>query len=186
MATVNREFKKLENDLFVMLAPSFPGLNVTIAPSRRWNRMSAEFCWPGFTELLPEERFQRLCAVIPERFRADRMAGFVWLELAPDETVEDFLKLPRSEDLSGRKKAVGAELVRIGFFDALADGCSPDRCGGDFTQSMALLKENNLSAAKVRDSKLLFIQHGAFCDCQVVATVRGVLEENFAQVVQSA
>ena len=52
-------------------------------------------------------------AVIPTDFREQKMAGFVWLELAQGESVEEFLKLPRSEDIADREAEIFKDTKNI-------------------------------------------------------------------------
>lgn len=166
-----REDKQLEAELAAILGPRFPGMTITTGHDDRWDRKCATFRWSGFNDLLPEERFRRLVSVIPDGFRTSRMSGVVWLELAPDETVEEYLRLPRSEDVADKQRDVYTDLIRVGFFDLLGKelGPSPEtRCAGDFTLSAAVLSEGKCSADKIRDAKLTFIRHGVYCDCQVI------------------
>jgi len=163
-----------------MLMPSFEGIEVEVGHSDRWDRMCVTFRWTGFEELLPEERFHRLSQVIPAEFHEKRLRGFVWAELGPQESIEEYLKLPRSEDVGEREKAICTGLVGARFFESLRDAMEPDptdRCPGDFSLSVAALSAAGLSAAKIRDAKLVFIRHGAFCDCQVVETVHPLVRQ---------
>jgi len=179
MAAKHRD-KDVASELTAMLSASFPGITVEAGHSERWDRMCVTFRWAGFAGLLAEERFQRLARLIPDDFRDRRLAGFVWLELAPDDTVDGFLKLPRSEDVADREATIYAELVEIGFFESLAKslGRSPDKnCGGDLSKSAEVLSTLKYSATKVRDAKLLAIRLGAYCDCQVLQSVQPALAE---------
>ena len=163
-----------------MLGEHFDGLVVTVEKNPRWDRMSVTFVWEGFTSLLPEERFQRLAAVLSEDFRASNLAGFVWLELAPGESVDAFLKLPRSEDVASREAEVYAALNRAGFFDELSKalGRNPKKkCAGDFSATDDVLRAKKYSTAKLRDARLLFIRYGAYCDCQALESVAPELAE---------
>jgi len=176
----NQNHGKLIAELAEMLEPCLPGIDISVGSDNRWNRPCVTFCWTGFEGLLPEERFQRLTAIIPEGFRDSEMKGFVWLELAPDETLETFLKLPRSEDVASREAAISAEICDAGFFEALgkALGKDPGRtCPGDFSNSAAVLAEKSFAPAEIRDAKLLFIAHGAYCDCQALQSVRPAIEK---------
>ena len=169
-----QEDRRLEKDLADMLKKPFPGVTVAVEHSRRWSRNCVMFCWSGFAGLLPEERFHRVVRVIPDGFRTSRMAGLVWLELAPGEMVEEYLKLPRSEDVVNEDELWSA-LDRAEFFRLLGEalGSSPERrCAGDFRLTTAVLAERNHSPDQIRDTKLLFIRHGVFCDCQVIPTAR--------------
>lgn len=176
-------FETLERELGNMLAPKFPGISVDIAHSAKWNRPCVTFTSRDFSGLLPEERFQRLVTLIPTDFREQKMAGFVWLELAEGESVEDFLKLPRSEDIADREAEIYGELAKAKLFDSLAEsmGTSPDkRCGGDFRESIRLLSAKRFSTKKLDDAKLLMIRHRAFCDCQILLAAMPELARLFA------
>lgn len=176
---------KLPGELVEFLRPGMPGVEVEVNFSERWKRESVTFSWAGFAGLLPEERFHRLTQVIPNDFREQHLAGFVWLELAPGETVDQFLSYPRSEDIAPREDAVYDELVQLGFFDAIdADlGPAPDKaCAKDFARTIQLLEEEGFSSEKIRDAKLVFIRHGAYCDCQVLFTAQQELAELHAGV----
>jgi hypothetical protein len=182
MVTKTRD-RKLETELAAMLSPSFCGMTVEVAHSERWNRMCVTFRWPGFAGLLPEERFHRLAQVIPAEFRESQLKGFVWLELTPDEAIETYLRLPRSEDVAKREKAICGGLVDVHFFELLGDSLGPkptDRCPGDFSSTSALLSGLGLPLSKIQDAKLLFIRHGAFCDCQVLETVQPIVRRLLA------
>lgn len=136
-----------------------------------------------FNGLLPEERFHRLVGAIPAAFREKNLAGVVWVELAEDESLEEFLKLPRSEDVTGREREIYVELAKARMFDVLAEqmGASPDkRCSGDFREMAGLLSARRFPEGKSRDAKLLMIRHHAYCDCQVVLTAWPALRQLYA------
>jgi len=175
--------RKLETDLAEMLEPAFPGLSVTVELSERWQRPCATFVWSGFAGLLPEERFHRLVQAIPASFRTKRMGSVVWVELSPGETVDSFLKLPRSEDVAPKEATIYAGLCKAKFFDALraSMGRSPrESCSGGFVATDAVLAEKKYSAARATEAKLLFIRHGVYCDCQVLETVQPALAKLYA------
>ena len=179
-----RGYKQLETQLSRLVQPHFDGLTVeVVANSIRWNRPCATFRWAGFIGLLPEERFQRLAAVVNESFRETHMRGVVWLELAPGETVDEFLRMPRSEDVAPREGHIYQELVRIGFFEALAQRLSPsptDRCKGGFADSTAVLEEKRIPSEAITEAKLAFIAQGAYCDCQALLSARPALASRHA------
>ena len=179
MATEKQD-RKLEMDLVALLARSFPGMTVEARHSKRWDRMCLTFRWAGFADLLPEERFQRLLAVISESFREERLSGCVWLELAQGETIDEFLKMPRSEDIADREDAIFADLQDRGFFDTLREAMNPTPakvCKGDFSSTVGALSKGRSADKITRDAKLLFIHHGAYCDCQVLAEVESALSK---------
>lgn len=179
MATEKQD-RKLEMDLVALLARSFPGMTVEARHSKRWDRMCLTFRWAGFAGLLPEERFRRLLGVISESFREERLSGCVWLELAQGETIDQFLKMPRSEDIADREQAIFAELQDRGFFDALRRALKPTptkACQGDFSSTGSALSKGRSTDKVTQDAKLLFIRHGAYCDCQVLAEVEPALSK---------
>lgn len=170
--------KQVAAELKEMLSPSHPGIEVEIAQHPRWQRRCVTFRWPGFAELLPEERFYRLVRMIPENYRVEKLSGAVWLELAPTETVDQFLSLPRSEDIAERERRIYKRMVQVGFFFSLSDSLGPSpeaTCGGDFAKSIAILFEKGLSRDEIRDFKLVLIRNNAFCDCQVLITAHPAL-----------
>lgn len=173
---------RLADELTRLLADSFPGIDVEAGFSERWQRPCVTFRWAGFADLLPEERFQRLVQVIPEEVRLTDLAGYVWLELAPLETVDAFLSYPRSEDVAGKDSVIYSALARCGFFDRLQarlSGQPMEHCGGDFRAVEAVLEECRVRPALVRDAKLLFILLGAYCDCQVIESILPALQKRF-------
>lgn len=173
----------LQSELTQLLSGKFPGIDVEVSHAAKWNRPCVTFRCPLFERLLPEERYHRLVGVIPAEFRDDRLAGFVWVELVAGESLEDYLKLPRSEDVAGREKQIFKELAKVKLFASLAEsmGASPDKtCSGDFRAMDRLLSARRFSKSKLRDAKLLMIRHHAFCDCQVLLTAQPELTRLFA------
>lgn len=158
-------------------------MEIQVAHSDRWGRMCVTFRWAGFSGLLPEERFHRLTRAIPEDYRQSRLAGFVWLELAPDEAIDAYLKLPRSEDIADEEPRIYGVLVAAEFFAVLRNrmGSRPkDTCQGGFSNARAVLTDRGVSEREIRLAKLLFIRHGVYCDCQVLQTIEPTLEKLYA------
>jgi hypothetical protein len=163
--------EKLAEDLRALLTPAYPGIEVEVGHNNRWSRRCLTFRWAGFAGLLPEERFHRLVRAIPEEFQKARLAGCIWLELAPAETVDQYLAYPRSEDVASREPAIIEELARVDFFSALGSlmGPTPEsRCGGDLSQSSDVLIKKKYASESVRNAKLVLIRNGAYCDCQAL------------------
>lgn len=175
--------ESLQRELMTMLAAKFPGIAVQVEPTSRWNRPCVTFCCGAFSGLLPEERFQRLVAVIPNDFREQKMAGLVWVELAEGESLDQFLKLPRSEDVASRERDIYGSLAKVKLFELLGEalGNAPDKhCGGDFRELERILQEKRFTGEGIREAKLLLIRHRAFCDCQVLLTAQSELARLFA------
>jgi len=118
MTTAKRD-RELEGELAALTAARFPGIDIHVEHSDRWQRMSVTFRWAGFADLLPEERFHRLQSVIPDAFHERKLRGFVWLELAHGETIDGFLKLPRSEDVAERESELYEKMTGSDFFGGL-------------------------------------------------------------------
>ena len=172
----------LAAELFAVLVPAYPGITVAVGTNERWNRPCITVRWAGFADLLPEERFQRLIKELPDGLREKSLSGFIWLELTPEETVDEFLRLPRSEDVDAQAGAIHRSLNRLGFYDALKSsmGRSPQTaCAGDFANAIATMKKKKVPASRQRDARLLFIRQGAYCDCQIVETVRAELDKQY-------
>ena len=172
----------MEAELTAILAPHFPDIAVAVQYRRPWDRMCVCFRWEGFEGMLPEERFHKLLQVIPEDFRTSRLRGHVWLELTPEETTEAFLSQRRSEDVAGIEAGIYARLAKAGFFGKLREalGPSPDEtCTGDFSKTTKLLFTCKHSADRIDEAKLLFIRHGAYCDCQIPLSVEHELAKAY-------
>lgn len=181
MARKNSQ-EKLKEQLLGLVAEACPGMTVELGHSERWDRPLVTFTWAGFSGLLPEERYHRLARLIPESFRREDMRGYVWLELVPDEDLEQFLKMPRSEDIKSRRQEIYNGLLRADFFSTLSeamDGQPVENCGGGFQKLRECLKLKRFSAKHIDEAKMLFICYGAFCDCQAVVTIQPKLEEEF-------
>ena len=178
-----KDKQAIAGELAQLLTKSFPGIAVQMEHSPRWNRDCVTFQWEGFAGLLPEERFHRLTKSIPDGFREEKLAGLVWLELAPGETVEEFLRLPRSEDIARKERTIYAGLHNADFFGVLNQvlGAAPDKkCAGGFTETERVLSTLKLGPHGTQDAKLIFIRHHAFCDCQVLLTAQQALADAHA------
>ena len=162
---------KLQAKLTRLLAEKFPGITIEVGRSERWDRTALTFRWDGFDDLLPEERFHRLFHSIPKDVYEKHLQGCVWHELGGRESVEQFLKLPRSEDVRDREPRVIRKLTGIGFFEELAGELGEEptsRCVGDFSAVRRILAAKKLSKPAQRDALLVLMRNGAFCDCEVL------------------
>ncbi len=180
--------KQLAAELSEMLGPTYPGIEVEIGQNPRWQRRCVTFRWGGFADLLPEERFHRLVRAIPEEYRVAKLAGAVWLELAPNETVDQFLQQPRSEDVAERESAIYGRLIEAGLFGRLESAMqpAPDRaCAGDFSRTRSILSDKGFGEEDLRDAKLSLIRHGAYCDCQVLLTARPEFSRTYPGVTEA-
>ncbi|UCG16190.1 MAG: hypothetical protein JSV19_12935 [Phycisphaerales bacterium] len=165
----------LREKLLELLSPELTGIQVEVRHSDRWDRTCLTFRWEGFTDTLPEERFRHLLLHIPPDFREEHLQGAVWLELAPAETVETYLALPRSEDVADRQQTIARRLIRSGFFEALEERLGPlpvELCMANFAVTRELLREQGYSKQQCDEACLLFILHRAYSDCDVLVEAK--------------
>ena len=168
-------YAQLQARLTKLLGKHFPGITVEVGHSERWDRTSLTVRWAGFDDLLPEERFHYLFHNIPEDFYEKHLTGCVWFELGSNESIDDFLKLPRSEDVQKIEPQVIRKLTRIGFFDALAEELGEEptaTCGGDFSAVRRVLAARKVSRSALRNALLVLMRNGAFCDCEALFNAR--------------
>jgi hypothetical protein len=169
----------IEQELHKFLDPHCPGIKITVALSPRWKRLCLEFRWNGFANLLPEERFRLMAKHVPPEFVARNCADAVWVELTPAESIEEYLKLPRSEDVADRAAAILKSLSDSDFFAALEDELvrvPPADCPDDFTFSRRVLSAKSATPAEVRDACLVFMHHRAYNDWEVLREVRPIAQ----------
>ncbi len=163
--------QRLQAKLAKLLSEKFPGLAIEVGRRAQCDRTALTFRWAGFNDLLPEERFRQLFHNIPEGFYEEHLRGCVWFELGNGESVDDFLKLPRSEDVGDKEPRVIEGLAKVGFFKALAAELGEEpmaSCGGDFTVVRRVLTAAKLNKSALRDALLVLMRNGAFCDCEAL------------------
>ena len=170
---------QLAKDLRGFVAGACPGIEVEVSRSRRWKRTCLTFRWSGFAGLLLEERFRLLARLIPPDYYEEHLRGVVWLELAPEESVEDFLAQPRSEDVDDRLPSIWRMLRKLDFFAALEDELvriPVEQCPDDFTLSKRVLGAKRASSEQIRDACLAFMRTRAYNDWEVLRQVRAIAE----------
>jgi len=170
----------VRDELTKLLSARFSGIEIGVEQSARWDRLCVTFRWDGFADMLPEERFRRLLMHIPEKCREGILRGAVWLELAPGETVDEYLAMPRSDDIVGREKTIAHRLIRSGFFEELERKVGPlpvEQCMASFAVSRELLRKRGFSPRESQEACLLFIRHGAYADCEVLLQARPAILE---------
>ncbi|MCK4658916.1 MAG: DUF2695 domain-containing protein [Phycisphaerae bacterium] len=162
---------ELQGKLTRLLTDKFPGITVEVAHGERWGRTMLTFRWSGFDDLLPEERFHRLFRIIPEDFYEKHLRGCVWFELGSTESVEAFLKLPRSEDVQGKERQVIQRLTKVKFFASLMEELGADpmaACAGDFSTTRRILAARRFGKTALRNTLLVLMRNGAYCDCEAL------------------
>jgi len=151
---------------------SLEGAEAEVKPPGRWKRPTVLIRWKGFAGLLAEQRFRLVLQRIPQDVLEGGLAGLIWFELAPGETVDDYLKMPRSEDVAQDAPGLVAELKKKGFSEALRQelGRKPTAsCKDNFTRSRNVLKGLGFGDGPTADSLLALIHQGAYCDCEALS-----------------
>jgi hypothetical protein len=172
----------LAGELTSLLSKTYPDIEVEVSLASRWNRPCVTFRSEGFASLLPEERFHRLLRLLPADLVAQKLAGFVWLELEPGQEVDAFLAEPRSEDVAETEQDIYREWQQWEFLPRLEEMLGPDpekSCKGDFRFAVSVLNERRVSQVQLRDAKLVCIRQGVYCDCQILRTVAPELAKRY-------
>jgi hypothetical protein len=162
------------------VAKACPGVRVEADHSRRWDRLCLTFRWDGFAGLLPEERFRLVAGQVPPAFYDEHCRGAVWLELTDGEAIDDYLALPRSEDIDPRLADVWAGLRALNFFAALEDELvriTFDQCPDDLSISKRVLAAKHAGPELAQDAVLAFMRHEAYSDWEVLRKVRPIVEK---------
>lgn len=161
----------VERVLRELLAAAMPGAGIEVQPPSRWKRPVVVICWDGFSGLLAEQRFRRVMQHIPTETLERDLHGLIWFELTPAEEIDDYLKMPRSEDVADRaveiiKQAAGQRVFKK-LKKALGDD-PPKACGGDFALLMKAARTARLATKAAQELCLALIQKGAYCDCEAI------------------
>jgi hypothetical protein len=89
--------------------------------------------------------------------------------------VDEYLDLPRSEDIASRETAIARRLVRSGFFETMQERLGPvpiEQSMNDLSISRQVLRDLGMTAKECQDACLLLILHGAYADCDVLLEAR--------------
>ncbi|MFQ5490989.1 MAG: hypothetical protein ACE5GE_09735 [Phycisphaerae bacterium] len=178
------DLEQIAGRLGEFFEPVLPGVEIDVAHSSRWGRVVVTVRHGDFARWLPEQRFKKLVQLIPPEFFEEHLTGVVWFELAPGETPDDLMKARRSEDVAGEEPELARALLGNGFFGALevALGPSPiETCGGEFGVAKKVLEELGVKGDGQRDTCLMFILNGAYCDCEVLLAVGPALVERYGR-----
>lgn len=166
-------------DLLKTVSGACPDMTVTVEQNARWKRPCLTFRWSGFDGLLPEERFAIIARLVPPDYVEAHCKEAVWVELASDETLEQYLALPRSEDVAKQSKDVLAELAATNFFAVLEDEMvriPPNQTANGLTETRRILKSRGLDDKRVQTTCLVLIGAGGFNDWSVLREVRPQVE----------
>ncbi|MCB9850756.1 MAG: hypothetical protein H6817_08630 [Phycisphaerales bacterium] len=176
-----KSHETLARDLGGYVTKAHPDMQVEVAESPRWKRTCFTFTWDGFAGLLPEERFHIVTRCVPADYIEKHCRGVVWLELADGERIEDYLALPRSEDIAEKAGKIGKRLGEMAFFAALEDELvriAADQCPDNLSISKRVLAAKKAKDAEIREAILLFLHHRAYTDWEVLRQVRPAVESS--------
>lgn len=129
---------------------------------------------PDFAGLLPEQRFHHVVRAIPADLYESLRSGFVWFELAPGEPAVNYMKMPRSDDISAHEGEMLKTLAAIKFFKKFEAKLRESKSAPsklDFILGKQVLSEAGLSPNEVIRACLFFIKHGGHSDAQVFSHV---------------
>jgi hypothetical protein len=181
----SRRRAELQEQLTDFLAERFDDVTVEIGDDIHYRGTNIVVTTAAFTGLLPEQRYHHVVRAVPPEFYAEKLAsGFVWFELAPGETGEDYMKMPRSQDVAREEPTILRNLIKIGFFETLQTRADMENIAlsiDDFTLCKDILKKAGFDADAITQTCLVLIRRGAFCDAHVLIDVAPkVLSESAA------
>ncbi|MBN2560535.1 MAG: hypothetical protein JXQ75_06360 [Phycisphaerae bacterium] len=169
------DYRKIQVQLQAFLAERFGDVTVQIGDDIHYHGTNIVITSPAFEGLLPEQRFHHVVRAIPPDFYEQHLRGAgVWFELAPGETGQDLMKMPRSEDIAEQEADILEELRKIEFFKEIGAelAASPqDASIDDFPVSRRVMTRAGLGERDIRRACLFLIRHGGFCDAQVLADI---------------
>jgi hypothetical protein len=175
----NKTHAQLKKDLLSYVGKQCEGIELNVEISPRWDRLCFTFRWDGFDDLLLEERFRKVARLIPGDYFEKHCQGVVWLELTAGESIDEYLKQPRSEDVDAELPDIWKQLAEIEFFSRLEDEMvriSPADCPDDLSVSKRVLRASKLPEKDVRRSCLAFIRQAVFTDWEVLKAIRPIAE----------
>ncbi len=170
---------QLKKDLLSYVGNACKGVELEVDISPRWDRLCLTFQWDGFDDLLLEERFRKVAQLVPGDYFEKNCQQAVWLELTPNESIDEYLKQPRSEDVDAELPKIWKKLGEIEFFSRLEDELvriPPADCPDDLSVSKRVLRASKLSESDVRKCCLAFIRQAVFTDWEVLKAVRPIAE----------
>ena len=174
------DYAAVRQELHVALEPYFPGIEIDVDYSERWQRTCLTFRHERFANWLTEQRFRNLVRCIPPKLFEGTLRGAVWFELAPGESVQDALDSKRSDDVADIEAEVFEKLKAGNFFGRLARAIArmpDDDCNWTFDRTRQVLDKMRVRGQAQDDVCLVFIRHGAHCDMEVLLEANHSLAE---------
>ena len=169
------DYATVRERLQELLAARLADVQVQVGDNIHYRGTNVVVTSPAFAGLLPEQRFHLVVRAIPkELYERHLRGGIVWFELAPDEAAQDYMKMPRSEDIAEHESAILARLQSIQFAEKLQARFNeePETISADnLTATRQILTQAGLNKEDLTRACLFLIRLGGFCDVQVIADV---------------
>ncbi len=168
-----KDYQSVQRELEGHLRKRLNRVSVRIGEGIHYRGVNVVVTWSGFAGLLPEQRFHHVVRAIPgEYYDRHLREGIVWFELAPGESAEAYMRMPRSEDVAAEEGRIAERLRQMGFWEEFlaAAGLRPHEASADgFVESGRILREAGEDEEAVRKACLFFIRQGAYCDAHLLA-----------------
>ena len=165
------DYEQIQKTLVDCLQPFFDDAAVEVGDDIYYKGVNIVVTSRHFTGLLAEQRFHHVVRAIPQNLYNDRLRrGIVWFELAPGETGQDLMRMPRAEDVRKDDAAIESKLREAGFFSAIRARFAEAKDQPSvmrFDASRELLSTCGIPAAEVESAVLFLIGRGAYCDAHV-------------------
>ncbi len=167
-----KDFQRVQQSLQNHLRERFEDAEVTIGENIHYKGVNVVVTSAAFKGLLAEQRFHHVGRAIPKDFYEEHLQrGVVWFELAPGETGQDLMKMPRSSDVKNKQDEIKRRLHKAKFFEKLQAKFASNRQSAsvtDFSATRQLLKEAGLNEQEITDACLFLMLNTAYSDAQVL------------------
>jgi len=169
-----KDYAAIARQLREHLVGRFSDVTVEIGDDIHYKGVNIVVTTRVFDGLLPEQRYHHVVHAVPPDFYEKHLrGGVVWFELAPGQTGREYMKMPRSEDVTDAAGKIEARLNKAGFFDRFADAAEDTEAlsRDDFVLAKRLLAEAGVPADEIQRATLFFVLRGAFCDADLPGAV---------------
>ena len=170
----SRNLAAIENQLQSVMSAAFKEAKVKVGDGIHYKGCNIVITSPDFAGLLPEQRFHHVAHALPADLYEQLRSGYVWFELAPGEPAEQYMKMPRSEDIAAHDGAIQQRLMKEKFFKKFEEQLRASRRAAsklDFVLARKVLAEAGWSPDETTRACLFFIRHGGHCDADVFSRV---------------
>ena len=170
-----KDFTKVQRQLETYLSEHLGDVKVQVGENIHYRGTNVVITCAQFAGWLPEQRFHHVVlAIPPDCYDRHLRRGIVWFELAPGETPQQYMGMPRSEDIAAEAPAIAVMLQKKGFAGRMLALLGPhpeDASTTHFAATRQVLAECKLTNAEIEKACLYLIAEGAYCDMQVLMDV---------------